>query len=340
MPQPYLSRALQWCCAISVCLFTCTIANAEYIVMKNGDKITGTISKIWDKELFIEPAYSDEFSVDMPNIAYIESDRVFEIEMQDGRKADAEFKGADEAGLQIAVIDGQSVAMPLAQIAELEEPDEYYEWDTTVDLSATLRKGNTDSSNSRLNANSILKLGDHRHIGDFVFSRETLDSITSKEQTLLTYSYNWLYTDDWFVAGNASFERDPIRELDKRLILGAGIGYDVWNDAGRLWTMQLGLGGQTEEIGMEKNDSGIAFWSMRISHDLIGGDLNLFHNNSITTNISGRSNTVLKTSTGFRYEITDLLYANVEFVYDYESDPADIAENEDVSLLVGLGLEF
>jgi hypothetical protein len=49
---------------------------------------------------------------------------------------------------------------------------------------------------------------------------------------------------------------------------------------------------------------------------------------------------VIKTSTGARYEITDLLYANVSLDYDYESEPAGTAENGDLSLVVGLGVEF
>lgn len=326
--------------AVAGLVSTVSVAHAEHIVMKNGDKITGTISKIWDDELFIEPAYTDEFAVDMPDIAYIESDRVFEITLADGTDVDAEFKGGDDDGNQVVVINGETRAIPIAQIEEAEEPEDYYDWESTVDLSGSIRQGNTESSNSRLNAHSILKLGDHRHIGDFVYNRETNDSVTSKQQTLLTYNYNWLFTDDWFVSGLATYERDPIRELDRRVIVGGGIGYDIWNQADRLLSVQLGLGGQSEEIGMENNENGIAYWNLRFSYDLVGGDLVLFHNHNINHNISGRDNTVIKTSTGARYEITDLLYANIEFVWDYEAEPAAGAQNEDTSLLFGLGLEF
>jgi hypothetical protein len=56
--------------------------------------------------------------------------------------------------------------------------------------------------------------------------------------------------------------------------------------------------------------------------------------------VSGRENTVFRTTTGLRYEITDLLYANLSMDYDYETDPADIATNEDIAILFGLGAEF
>ena len=92
--------------------------------------------------------------------------------------------------------------------------------------------------------------------------------------------------------------------------------------------------------GSESEDSSVGVWSLRYSQDFMSGDLELFHNHSVTENLSGRDNTSIKTSTGVRFEITDLLYANATFNWDYESDPADLAEKEDVTLLLGVGLEF
>ncbi|MDH3865216.1 MAG: hypothetical protein OEV10_14730, partial [Gammaproteobacteria bacterium] len=58
-----------------------TLATADVLYLKNGDRITGAIKRIWDDEVTIEPEYSDEFQVDLPLVARIESDRDFEIEM-------------------------------------------------------------------------------------------------------------------------------------------------------------------------------------------------------------------------------------------------------------------
>ena len=334
-----LARALA-ACAFALVAIMADVAYAEHIIMKNGDKITGTIKSVWDKELIIEPSYSDEFAVDVPEIASIESDRIFEIEFADGRKVDAQFNGADDAGLQRVVIDGQPLTVPLEQIAELQEPEDYYEWESRIDANATVRSGNTDSSLSRVNANSVLKLGDHRQIADLTVSREETDSITSKEQMLLQYNYNWLFSDAIFLSGKVSFERDPIRDLDSRIILGAGLGYDFWAEPSRVLSAQAGFGFQTEEIDFIETDSSIFFWSLRFSYDLLGGDLNFFHNDSFSENLSGRKNSIFKSSTGLRYEISDLLYGNVQIDYDYESNPASAATSKDFALLFGLGLEF
>ena len=70
--------------ALSLCL--APVANAGVLVLKNGDRITGEITAICDDEITIEPTYSDEFDVDLDIVAYIESDREFDIELSDGRE--------------------------------------------------------------------------------------------------------------------------------------------------------------------------------------------------------------------------------------------------------------
>lgn len=118
------------------------------------------------------------------------------------------------------------------------------------------------------------------------------------------------------------------------------MGRDLWNKPRKALSVQLGLGRQTESIATIRTESTVLTWSMRYRHDFFGDDLELYHNNSITHNLSGRTNTSYKTTTGLRLDISDLLYANLSLDYDYETDPVDTASNEDIVLLLGGGIEF
>jgi putative salt-induced outer membrane protein YdiY len=312
----------------------------DVLVLKNGDRITGEITRIWDAEITIEPEYSDEFNVDVPAVAYIESEREFEIDLADGRELVVTFPGADAEGNQIIKTGSGTEILPLANMLELDEPEDDFDWESFVDLSGDLKKGNTETRNSKLRAETKLQLGDHRHISDITFFREELAGVTTKEQDLFNYNYNWLFNDPWFLSGLFSYERDPIIELSSRFTVSAGLGRDIWNTPRRTLNVQLGVGLRAEEISDESETSTVATWVLRYRQDFFSEDLTLFHNHSITPTISGRTNTSYKTSTGLRYEITDLLYANLSLDYDYETVPAESAKNEDLVLLFGLGLEF
>jgi putative salt-induced outer membrane protein YdiY len=315
-------------------------ASADVLVLKNGDQITGEISRIWDSEVTIEPDYADEFSVDIEAIEYIKSDRQFEIELNDGREVIATLAGGDEQGRQVLDTEDEPVAVALQDLFELDEPEEDFDWSSNIELSATLNSGNTDSFNSKVRADGLVRKNDHRHLGELTFSKEETDGVVSQDQDRFQYDYNWLFRDPWFFSTQFTFERDPIIDLQSRYILSAGIGRDIWNTPRRFLSMQLGAGGQEEEIAQASESSAVLTWSLRYRQDFIGDSLELYHNHFISHNVSGRENTVFRTTTGLRYEITDLLYANLSMDYDYETDPADIATNEDIAILFGLGAEF
>lgn len=333
------ATAMLLCVVLSV-FFSWSAAVADVLVLKNGDRITGTIKQIWDDEVAIEPEYSDEFNVDLDVVDHIESERNFELEFLDGRKVVATFPGANDDDQQLISVDQQPEPIALADILELDEPAKAFDWESHIDFSATLKSGNTDSSSTQLRADSKIEIPDHRHFIEYSDYREELDSVTTQDRQLIKYNYNWLYNDPWYFAANASYERDPIIELDSRFIVSGGLGRDIFNTPRLLLSIQLGLGAQSEELAGVRDENSVAVWSLRYRQEILQGDMEIFHNHSIVENLEGRDNTSYKTSTGLRYEITDLLYANLTLNYDYETDPVDGADNEDVALLIGLGAEF
>jgi putative salt-induced outer membrane protein YdiY len=316
------------------------ICSADVIVLANGDRITGEITRIWDSEITIEPDYTDEFDVEMETIVSITTDRDLEIELIDGRRELGRFTGPDDSGSQQLSLAGEVVAVQLEELFEVDEPDEEFDLEGLIDFSANVSEGNTDSLNAQLRGDATLVLGKHRHLGEVRFVREETEGESLKQEDLFTYTYNWLFNDDWFFQSQATFERDPIIELDSRIIVSAGIGRDIWNTPRRGLSLQLGAGLQTEEFSMESEDSSVLSWSLRYRQDLLKEDLELFHNHSIIENISGRENTSYKTSTGFRYEFIEDVYANLSVNFDYETDPPEGAEQEDIALVIGIGAEF
>jgi len=336
---------------IALLCFSGAAMSQDVLVLKNGDRITGEINRIWDGEISIEPEYSDEFDIDLIAVDHIISDREFEIELEDGREVVATMGGVDASGQQVLDVGSEAIAIELADFLEVDEPEDYYDWGVNADISADLNKGNTESSNSKLRADAMFKHGDHRHTGEVTYFREELASVRTKEQDLFRYSYNWLFNDPWFLAGNFSFERDPIIELNSRIIASVGLGRDIWNTPRRGLSFNLGIGAQEEDIGTDlfngglelfrmKQSSSVATWALQFRYDLFNGDLELFHNHNINSNISGRTNTSYRTTTGLRYEITDLLYANFSIDYDYETDPVPGVLSEDITMLFGFGAEF
>ena len=328
---------------LTLLLSVATISRADLLIMKNGDRITGEIQQIWDSEVIIEPEYDDSttVTVGLALVDFIESERTFTLTFADGREVEALLSGRGTDGKQIVEIGDQVTTLALNQILELDEIDDYFDWKSHADINAAINRGNTVSTNVKLFADTMLKLGDHRHLANLTLDREEQNGVRTKEQDILRYNYNWLYAGQWFVGVTTSFERDRIRNLDHRYVLGVTLGRDLWNTPQLFLNIQAGGGYLVEEDTFgATSENTVAIWAIRYRQDIFHKDFELYHDNSGTIYLEGRNNIVIKTLTGIRYEITDLLYLNMSIGYDYEQNPPTGAELYDLAFLFGFGLEY
>lgn len=317
----------------------CSTVYADQVRMSNGDTITGEISKIEDDKVFITPSYADEFSVALPEVVSIEADQAFDVVLDDGSEAEAVFTHGQN-GMQTMVVDGDAQEIVLANVTMAVEPEPWYERSSKAEVNMTLNDGNTDSQNTLIFADTAVRFGDHRHHADITFRRDKTDDEYTKKQDLLRYNYNWLFSDPWYLGATATYERDPIKELEHRYTLGALVGRDIFNEDNRFLSISLGAG-YTDEEYLTSSDSGATgLWKLDYTQDLRDGDLAFFHNHTLNYQFFGENNAIFKSNTGFRYSFLGDIYANVSVRYDYETEPQGGAENSDTTLAVGLGASF
>jgi putative salt-induced outer membrane protein YdiY len=315
-------------------------ALADRLVMKNGDMITGTITQITDTDVVIDPGYTAAFPVSRSEVATLEMAEGLEVTLADADSSPVSGAiSVDEAGQQVLMVDGMPRPISLAQIAGAATPDPYFDWGASVDFNSTINNGNTDSRNTLLFGQGNMRFGDHRHAGDLTFRREEVNGISTVEQDLLNYAYNWLFADPWYMGGSFTYERDPIRELDHRYTAGLLFGRDIFDEENRFLTISLGLGYTDEEIAGVSDSGAVALWNLRYTQTFFDG-ADFFHTQNFTRQLYGEDNTIFKTNTGVRFDIYDGLYASIAFRYDYETEPAPGASKDDSTLAVGLGYTF
>jgi putative salt-induced outer membrane protein YdiY len=231
-----------------------------------------------------------------------------------------------------------------AEIAAAAEATKTRAWKGKVDLNSSVSRGNTESHLVNLQGDLQVTKGDHRYRGDISAIREEVDGVTKKEQDRLNLGYNYLFKDgvldNWFLAVNATIERDPVALLDQRYSLNPSLGYDFWDEPNRQLSVQLGAGYADEETNNQNESSTLVDWRLDFSYDLMAGEIELFHNHHIYRNLNGRENTVFNSKTGVRYDITNDIYLNVQVNYDYDTEPAAGTDSKDVTFLVGAGVDL
>lgn len=314
-------------------------AAEDQVLLKNGDRITGEIQRIWDGELLIEPAYADEFPIELSAIERIVSDREFEFELDDERKVTGRLE-AGNAGRAVLVTDDGRRSITLTEIEELDEATAAWDWSVRTDLSLNGSEGNSDDNQFSWQGHGRLENARHRHAVDVRVDQASRDGVTSQDRTRANYLYSWFMSDYWFLQAGIGGERDPVRELDRRVSMGGGLGHRFFDDADRRLEVSLSAVGIDEELGERTDQSLAARWNADYRQELLSGELLFFHRHSVWHYLSGRDTTLLQTSTGFRWDVWADIYFNTQFDYDYETDPAVGAENDDIRYMIGLGVEF
>ena len=157
-------------------------ALADVVVMQNGDRFTGEVSRIWGNDLSIEPDYADEFVLELDKVSYVESDREFDLTLEDGREVKARLEGAGASGTQTVTYDGQTRQVPIVTLNQIVEVDDAFDWESHIDWNSTATTGNTDSTIARVAADTTIEVGDHRHIATLLVADEETAGVKTKDQ--------------------------------------------------------------------------------------------------------------------------------------------------------------
>ena len=91
--------------------------------------------------------------------------------------------------------------MPLVTLEQVVEVDDGFDYESHIDWNSTATTGNTDSKVARLAADATIEVGDHRHIATLLIADEESFGVQTKDQDYVTYTYNWLFSDKWFLSG-------------------------------------------------------------------------------------------------------------------------------------------
>lgn len=318
------------------------LAANDFVIMKNGDRITGEVEKIWNEEVFIEPEYGDTYAIELEYVAYIHTEEEFEVEFVRGRRTETVLGrlGLDDMGQPVVIVDNGARTYPLKEVDNMLEVEDFFDWEVRSDISVNVASGNTQTNNGRFYAMGRIKLGEHRHKLELTRDGAQAEGETTKDQTDVYYEDLWTFRDDWFMRGSISWTRDPIRDLDSRSQFYVGPGFHFWDDSKRTLNLSLGPNLLVEQIGEESEQSVSVQTVFRYEQRFLDDDLVLFQQTDLQRVVSGRDNKILNTSTGLRWELPRDIYVNLQVDFDYESNPAEGREKEDVTYLVGVGIEL
>jgi putative salt-induced outer membrane protein YdiY len=237
-------RKLHLLATLSVFAF-CSALFADQVVLKNGDRLTGTITKSDDKTLLIKTEFAGDVTVQWPAIQEISSTQPLHVSLANGKTVAGPVTTAD-GSLAVTTTASGTVNVAKADVTALRSDAEQtaYEkslhpgllqgWAGGANVGFALTAGNSETDNLALafTADRKTRTDEISLYANSVYSKNNAPGATPSTtanaiQAGARYSRN--LTPRLFGYGSADFQTDALQQLNLRSILGGGLGFHAIN---------------------------------------------------------------------------------------------------------------
>jgi putative salt-induced outer membrane protein YdiY len=222
-------------------LFFAQFLFADQVVLSNGDRLTGTITKSDAKSLVIKTEFAGEVTVQWDAIQQISSTQSLHIGLKDGQAVAGPVKTSD-GSFEVEAVDKAPVKVPKDSVAfmrnDAEEaayvkslhPNLLQGWAGGANVSFALTRGNSETKNLALAFTADRKTTTD-HLGLYansVFAANDAPGAvpgTSAQATQGGARYDHDFDGRLFAFVGADFQTDALQSLDLRSVFGGGLGF-------------------------------------------------------------------------------------------------------------------
>ena len=234
------------CVAILFTILVAPMVMADQIVLKNGERLIGSIVKSDGKTLTIKSEFAGIVSVPLDAVTEITSDQPIYLTLKDGQNLVGTV-GAADGKLAVRTSDAGtiSISKDSIQIVRSKEEQAAYQtqldrlrnpslgdlWSGNLDTGLSLSRGNSDTTTFNFGFNAA-RTTTRDKISVYMTSLYSKNGTTGT--SLVTANarrggarYDIDLSSKVFAFGTGDLENDEFQLLDLRLTLGGGMGWHV-----------------------------------------------------------------------------------------------------------------
>lgn len=338
-----------------VLAFLASVAWADQVSLKNGDRVTGKIQKKDGASLTIKSDLFGPVTIPWESITQVTSDEPLTVVLPDGKAVQGKI-AVENQKLEVATPAARE-SIPLTQVGAIRNADEQKAWERLqnpsvlslwtgfADLGVSLTGGNAVTSTVTTAMSATRETRSDKTIAYFnqIYSKGKLadgTSTTTAQAVRGGWAYNRNLQPRLFVNLFNDYEYDAFQSLDLRFVLGGGLGYAVVKKEMTQFDLLGGADYSREKFSTPlTRNSAEAYWGNNLMHKFsksttLNQSFRMFNNLSNTG--AYRMNFDVGTATVLR----KWLSWQLTFSDRYLSDPAPGRKKNDVLFTTGLRFTF
>lgn len=220
-------------------------------------------------------------------------------------------------------------------------------WTGSVNVGASYSDGNTNSQAANAAADAERRGEKDRHTlkGFWNYAEQEVggESTITERRAGLSYKYDYFLAKKTFLFGTGEASTDLGLDISERFIVGGGVG-EQWKETDTFkWSSELGVSYFTEDYRTATDPDGKDYIAARIANVIaykfndktsIDNTIDVYPSLEEADDVYGKSDTKVKTS------LTEKMFAQLQWVFQYDNTPVGDRERQDNQLILGIGWSF
>jgi putative salt-induced outer membrane protein YdiY len=322
---------------------------ADQVFLKNGDRLSGRIVKLTDGKLVLKSELAGEVTIDLANIQTLASDEPHEVHLKDGTVLNQKLSTSEPD--QFAIDEGEALraqTFPLADLVSINPPAKPKpKWTGTVSAALTSTHGNTKAEAISASANMSKRTEKDRTTVSADYGKaKQRDKDTGEDETIEDWwrakgKYDYFFYKKFFAFVDGRYEKDSVAELDRRVTVGGGGGYQWIESEDMSFSTEAGIASLYEKFDNQTDSN--SELSMQAGYNLdkkIAEGVRFFHDLTYYPAFDKFSDYYLTTTAEVRAALVKNMFANFKVIFNYDATPAIGQGSTDTKYLFGVGLTF
>jgi putative salt-induced outer membrane protein YdiY len=314
---------------------------ADVVSLKNGDRISGDVTRMEDGDLKIETPYAGKIVIQWSEVSHLEMDEAVGVLLEDDTLTEVDQFSRDLDGLgenSPGVIDLDEAKIINPNPIDLGEKGEFK---GKVNLAAKFESGTTNKDEIDVDYEMSYKRGKHRYrsLGQLEYDRS--DDINSKRDWLLLSNYDYFMTERSYASVWFGLKQEYFEGLDLRTLTGLTYGHQFFEGEPTSLQSELGVFYVDENFSTTPDNEFVGpGWFVDFNRKVFDGDLRFYHKHYTIMSGSDTSKVLWHSWTGLSVPLFDHFVGSLEFEADYDSQPALRAHDLDKTVRLKIGYEW
>lgn len=303
-------------------------AEADVVVLSNGDWLTGTVVTMGGGELLLETEYAGAVVLDWDKVTRVILDRPLPVALADGSKR--------------KVLELPDLEVGLAEVAAIAPPaPEPIGWRGRVDFGWANASGNRNTELGTLTAFAERTDPDRYRLSVLLdAAKGSSEGEDTANRARAEGKYDRRAGDGDYRYYLAGLGYDRVRSMDSRLELGTGVGRTLIEIPGHLLTAELGASYVRDDFAAGETQSDVKLRVGEAWQRQLGEGTGLRQSLSLLAATDEWGDYTAEFVLALTHRLSERLALTSRIVNSYDSRPAPGTERSDFTFATQVGVTF